>query len=220
MIIPLLFPQDTTHVIFDPPNTKSSQTKTAIIEYLQQASKPVNTLAIARAIGSIPKNVISRFLHELSNQGLVVRVQESPPQWQIRDQYQDSIQKENSEGFSVNEDSGGGGKNSNMPPLPSHKLILLESAFNSLKVNEGEKLENLTPSNEVSDILPLQIVNKLPFSASDDKTMLSVLGSLSTESFAALMKNPMSALHEYGQKHQVEAKVDIIESTGPSHQPK
>lgn len=48
----------------------------------------------------------------------------------------------------------------------------------------------------------------------------AVTNILNVESFAALMKNPVSAFHEYGQRNRIEAKVDIVSCQGPSHDPR
>ncbi|UYV67516.1 hypothetical protein LAZ67_5001060 [Cordylochernes scorpioides] len=48
----------------------------------------------------------------------------------------------------------------------------------------------------------------------------SVMDVLNSESFAALMKNPVSAFHEYGQRNRIEAKVEIVAHQGPSHDPR
>lgn len=43
---------------------------------------------------------------------------------------------------------------------------------------------------------------------------------LNSDSFAALMKNPVSALYEYGQRNHIDTKVEIVLSEGPPHNPR
>lgn len=43
---------------------------------------------------------------------------------------------------------------------------------------------------------------------------------LNSDSFAALMKNPVSALYEYGQRNHIDTKVEITLSEGPPHNPR
>lgn len=43
---------------------------------------------------------------------------------------------------------------------------------------------------------------------------------LNSDSFAALMKNPVSALYEYGQRNHIDTKVEITMSEGPPHNPR
>jgi len=46
------------------------------------------------------------------------------------------------------------------------------------------------------------------------------LTSLSSESFAALNKNPVSALMEFAQSRKMTATVEVFDQTGPSHNPR
>ena len=43
---------------------------------------------------------------------------------------------------------------------------------------------------------------------------------VSAEEFAALHKNPVSALNEYGQGKGLEVRIDVLSQRGPPHNPR
>lgn len=104
--------------------------------------------------------------------------------------------------------------------LPFHNLTPMEiieremgrteliSADRSLK-------QDATSSRICSDSLGMHRSKSLPSMGENSGSMLQI----TSESFAALNKNPISALMEYAQSRHMQAIIEVVNQRGPSHRP-
>ena len=66
-------------------NRGSSDLSYSVIEFIRKAGKPSTTLEIAKALGR-PRKELAHILYDLQRRGKLLRVQESPPTWQLPQQ--------------------------------------------------------------------------------------------------------------------------------------
>ena len=60
----------------------ASDLSSAVVDYLKRAGRSCTTLEIAKAVGK-PRKELNRTIYELQRKGVLLRVQESPPLWEL-----------------------------------------------------------------------------------------------------------------------------------------
>ena len=60
----------------------SGDLSSAVVDYLKRAGRSCTTLEIAKAVGK-PRKELNRTIYELQRKGVLLRVQESPPLWEL-----------------------------------------------------------------------------------------------------------------------------------------
>ena len=80
---------------------------------------------------------------------------------------------------------------------------------------------HLSPPDSVkgSDSMPLYPPNTNHSSLNTHIDTSSTCPLITSECFAALNKNPISALIEYGQSRRLETSIRLVKQSGPPHQP-
>jgi hypothetical protein len=70
-------------------------------------------------------------------------------------------------------------------------------------------------STDVSGAASMHRSQSLPALGDSSASNLQI----TSESFAALNKNPISALMEYAQSRRMQATIEVVHQSGPSHRP-
>lgn len=99
------------------------------------------------------------------------------------------------------------------PPPPSVELVSQRLANTGVSPTPASNAGSLWSGASSPEKMPPVAI------CGDDSTKNLPSLDINTESFAALNKNPVSALMEYAQSRHVEAKIEVISQKGPSHRP-
>ncbi|XP_066270152.1 double-stranded RNA-specific adenosine deaminase-like isoform X6 [Branchiostoma lanceolatum] len=176
-----------------------------LIELAKRENQKTTSLDLAKALGFQTKKDINPTLYALQNKGFVAKINDCPPCWTIlaagkAHMSQRSIMENTASGapapnFQDGRTMNGTGQFS-VPPSPPG-LIQQNSAFqtNPNQAGEGGNAPNAPLERQAAPVL-------------------------NNETFAALNKNPISALMEYAQSRHVKASIEVIAETGPPHNPR
>lgn len=150
----------------------------------------------------------------------------------LKKNYQDSAVLENSSSLPMSPDLMNLMSSLQAPNMNKNIESSCKVASNSPKSSESEGQHNSRPlgsrsgrqngetsgnSRKAAAAAAKAAAGKLPEPNSAAHYVNDVLNS---DSFAALMKNPVSALYEYGQRNHIDTKVEIVLSEGPPHNPR
>lgn len=150
----------------------------------------------------------------------------------LKKNYQDSTVLENSSSLPMSPDLMNLMSSLQAPNLNKNIESSCKVASSSPKSSESEGQHNSRPlgsrsgrqngetsgnSRKAAAAAAKAAAGKLPEPNSAAHYVNDVLNS---DSFAALMKNPVSALYEYGQRNHIDTKVEIVLSEGPPHNPR
>ena len=245
--------------------TQETPLQKTILQHMAMSSKQhCSTLHLVHSLQLGCKKDINATLYEMSKRGLISKVNEIPPQWQLtpsgwslwQDQAVGSTPKRPTSLFS---DAALGWSISQKPPIShefriplspaemmrSRSLVGSTGGASSAPLPLGVRCEPLV-HQRIGIGRGIQLVQNTQIAGEDDSQKLlnalkmhepvptsvaplvkmgtqntqEALTSLSSESFAALNKNPVSALMEFAQSRKMTATVEVFDQTGPSHNPR
>lgn len=208
------------------------------------------TLDIAKSLGFRTKKDINRILYQLEKQGKIIKTVESPPVWKllkndqvsevttrkpftiplpphellkvdsafqqlmVSSEVEHSVKNENAHSFcqaqTLQEVFGS---------FPEGRGVLCKTNVPQTNVKPPEKTVCDNPSSFVANLQAVKPYSS-PVNCKVEQVLSDPAVKLNSASFSVLVKNPISAFHEYGQGKKLEAKVDIILSEGPHHNPR
>lgn len=124
------------------------------------------------------------------------------------------------EGLDLLTVSGGDQKNSvlDMESFAPKQYNTLHS--NPFATSLGLTEDNLEPVCKSLNENDLRFNKTRQTAYSNDSTLEEPIASLTNESFAALNKNSVSALMEYGQSRKLDVQIQLVDCSGPPHKPK
>ncbi|XP_078577057.1 uncharacterized protein LOC144862455 isoform X6 [Branchiostoma floridae x Branchiostoma japonicum] len=176
-----------------------------LIELAKRENQKTTSLDLAKALGFQTKKDINPTLYALQNKGFVAKINDCPPCWTIlaagkAHMSQRSIMENTASGAPAPNFQDGRSMNGTgqfaVPPSPTG-IIQQNSAFQANPNQPGQGGDAATTPVE-RQAAPV----------------------LNNETFAALNKNPISALMEYAQSRHVKASIEVIAETGPPHNPR
>ena len=104
------------------------------------------------------------------------------------------------------------------PSMPSQQPKSYPAMNNSSSI---PSLMQMKPSQSVGSVMRTATPNNVPVPPPGSLSKpINALAALTGDTFAALNKNPVSALMEYAQSRKCTAKIEVIGQRGPSHNPK
>ncbi|XP_078666178.1 uncharacterized protein LOC144908459 isoform X6 [Branchiostoma floridae x Branchiostoma belcheri] len=177
-----------------------------LIELAKRENQKTTSLDLAKALGFQTKKDINPTLYALQNKGFVAKINDCPPCWTIlaagkAHMSQRSIMENTASGAPAPNFQDGRSVNGTgqfaVPPSPPG-LVQQNSAFQANPNQAGQGGEATNGGPVERQAAPV----------------------LNNETFAALNKNPISALMEYAQSRHVKASIEVIAETGPPHNPR
>nr|XP_006819319.1 PREDICTED: double-stranded RNA-specific adenosine deaminase-like [Saccoglossus kowalevskii] len=148
---------------------------------------------LARAVGFQSKKDINPTLFHLQRRGLTKKINDSPPTWCITVKGKEQIE-----------------------------CILAECGEDIQSRGEGlEEDENLERRGSLAEdeVMTQQIT--LPANmCTGTSSSLSPAATFTSETFAVINKNPISALMEYAQSRQYKCSIEVLYQSGPPHSPR
>ncbi|CAN8028210.1 unnamed protein product [Ixodes persulcatus] len=212
-----------------------------VISHLRTVGTPVYTKDMVKALGLKHKREVNPILYRLQDRGVLTKVWDTPPAWTlVPGSYGDlernnlfaaaaaaaaagkqqaggqapqrEIQAPPDFGTAGDEEFAGGARPNGVgprgglkgppkprqQPLPPHELLRLSNTFAQMVMQQ----QGATANGGVAPAAP------------------SAAPNLKITHYASLTKNPVSAFHEFGQMQHVEAKIDIVATDGPPHNPR
>ena len=248
--------------------THETPLQKTILQHMAMSSKQhCSTLHLVHSLRLGCKQDINATLYEMSKRGLISKVNETPPQWQmtpagrslLQDQAGDSTPKRPT---SLPSDAALGWSTPQKPPITyesspfriplspaemmtSRSLVGSTGGASSSpsplgvrceplvyqRIGIGRGIQLVQSPQIVGEDNSQKLLNALkmhesvptsvaPLMKTGSQNTQEALSSLSSESFAALNKNPVSALMEFAQSRKMTATVEMFGQTGPPHNPR
>lgn len=192
-----------------------------IIEFMKKQKKSLETLQLARQFGFHTKKEINRTLYHLQTLGLIYKMHDHPPTWKLRQEVS-SMTFHGSGGAGLSEApldrkrAYPDADDANQGPVPIKRLSPAKFAepgsFDSSPNHSSCGMstymttpQKLTPSGSSSG--PMSLKSNLTGSQDSGSDLPDVLSSVA---YAAMNKNPVSALNEYVQKNRMDLSFETL----------
>ena len=183
-----------------------------IIAFLKQFNRPVSTLEIARAVNRKTKREVNPTLYGMEKRGIIVKTTVQPPAWKLNtfnssnSSFQSSQHTQRSSDIVQRSGSQTEAQyRENNPPGPRPNLYDPNSRARQLSW-PGEEDTHPAKSLDVG----LSADRHSMMSQSTSMTEAQTHCELSSMTFTALNKNPVSAINEYAQRSHTPLSFELI----------
>ncbi|XP_070532648.1 double-stranded RNA-specific adenosine deaminase-like isoform X2 [Ptychodera flava] len=193
--------------VFTQPVATSQVNRSELEKSLLQAlasKESYKAMDLARAVGFQSKKDINPTLFHLQRKGLTKKINDSPPTWCITSKGKEQIEGEDVQmGPCPTEDEETAFK---IPPTP----------MDTMQTTAGDMNGQQNTMDGSAGVTALLQQTALTGGGNG-----GAFGSmLTSEAFAVINKNPISALMEYAQSRQFKCSIDVLYQSGPPHSPR
>ncbi|XP_077986401.1 uncharacterized protein LOC144440849 [Glandiceps talaboti] len=151
---------------------------------------------LARAVGFQSKKDINPTLFHLQRKGLTKKINDSPPTWCVTEKGKQQL--DSTKDMAVG---------TLTVPAPEEDMY-------RVCPNPLDLLQKSGDSNQDQSVLVAQICPPCT------TVCETAVNTLTSEAFAVINKNPISALMEYAQSRQFKCSIDVLYQSGPPHSPR
>ncbi len=109
----------------------SGDLSSAVVDYLKRADRSCTTLEIAKAVGK-PRKELNRTIYELRRKGVLLRVQESPPLWELAQNMRGAMNRLRGGATRIGRGRGRGRSLHHPPPQAIRSITKIASSFQHL----------------------------------------------------------------------------------------
>ena len=191
-------------------NEASDRLVESILEFLKQFNRPVATLEIAKAVNRKTKKEINPTLYDLQRRGLIVKTSSQPPAWKLAT----TTSSARSSSWSQQGYSGNYASDRQQDDIHNREgsLSVMRPHFGQL----DERARQLSwPGEEETQPKQFAIEGMHPerqgtVAQRTSPRLDQTTKELSSMSFTALNKNPVSAINEYAQKNQQPISFELL----------
>ena len=184
-----------------------------IMNFLNQFKRPVSALEIAKAVNRKTKREVNPVLYSMEKKGMIVKASHQPPSWKpamsppsassfhsphtsqrasisssrSRQQGVENAREENQTGLAPN----------------------FYGSDDRARQLSWSSEEDIRPSQSLDVVSQPAVVHRAP-SQSTSRVQDQASHGLSSMTFTALNKNPVSAINEYAQKNQIPMSFELL----------
>ena len=194
--------------------SRLSDLETKVLDFMKRERKSCETLRLAQQFGFHRKKDINPTLYKLQTLGLIYKMHEHPPTWKVRQEvssltFQGSSASESGCGeFAQKRHHPDAEEQGQMHPGVKRHAEQTHAAASPPRAGSSffqpPRPEPVMPSYIPNLLLPPTALATPPASSN------SLPDALSSDAYAAINKNPVSALNEYVQKNKMELTFQTV----------
>lgn len=191
--------------IHDNANEMDGKMVDKILKFLEGFNRPVATLEIAKAVNRKTKREVNPTLYDLEKKGVIVKTSNRPPAWRLASSALSN--PASSPAYSIQP----GRSNQQDDVLDSQRDIRTQfrqlDRARQLSWPEGETTIAGERKQAYDNMMQQSNLSSPPVASQNQNQVPRELSSIT---FAALNKNPVSAINEYAQKNQMALSFELL----------